>query len=153
MSKCLQQGNCTRTRKRMSFSWVPAVVVAVLPKCPFCIMAYTGAMSLCSGTMLYPNANSWTAYLILGIAALVLAGIAYNYKGNKTWLALVLATTGMIALVVGQFYLISQTIYYLGVGLLFFGIWVNGSLFHFYPKISRALTQFITTLRYDRGKL
>jgi hypothetical protein len=129
----------------MSYSWVPAVVVAVLPKCPFCIMAYTGAMSLCSGTMLYPNADSWISYLILGVAALVLGGIALNHKGKKTWLALGLATLGVAALVVGQFYHISQTIYYLGVVLLFFGIWVNGSFFHFYHKALRAFHQLLTT--------
>ena len=137
----------------MSYSWIPAVLVAVLPKCPFCIMAYTGAMSLCSGTMLYPNANSWTAYLISGVAVLVLAGIAYNQKGKKTWWALALATLGVLAIAVGQFYLISQTIYYLGAALLFFGIWVNGSFNHFYHKTLRAFHQLLTTLRYDRGKL
>lgn len=116
-------------------------------------MAYTGAMSLCSGTMLYPNANSWTAYLISGVAVLVLAGIAFNQKGKKTWWALALATLGVLAIAVGQFYLISQTIYYLGAALLFFGIWVNGSFNHFYHKILRAFHQLLTTLRYDRGKL
>jgi hypothetical protein len=134
MTNCQQKGVCASTKKRRTYSWIPAVLVAILPKCPFCIMAYSGAVTMCSGNMLFPNAGTTASYLTVGLAALVIFGILLNRKGRKTWVALALASTGILFLIIGQFYFISMISYYLGVLLLFFGIWLNGSLPYFYRK-------------------
>lgn len=116
-------------------------------------MAYSGAITMCSGNMTYPNANSMASYLTVAVALLVILGILLNWKGKKTRWALGLASLGICMMYLGQFYFISITNYYLGVGLLFFGIWFNGSFYYFYHKFLRAFKKYTTTLRYDRGKL
>lgn len=126
-------GSCKKKEKGRSYSWLPAIVVAILPKCPFCIMAYSGAVTMCSG-MKYPNAGSWSAYLSLGLAVFVLLGIVLNRRGPKTWVALAIASLGILLLFISQFFIISMSSYYLGVMVLFFGIWYNGSFTHFLQK-------------------
>lgn len=125
-------------------SWAPVLTVAILPKCPFCLMAYSGAVSLCSGNMLFPNASTWASYLTVALALIVFLSIALNRKGRRTWFALGLVTIGILLLVAGQFYFISQTNYYLGVLFLFFGIWLNGSFLHYYRKM-RGMSIFNKT--------
>lgn len=151
LAKGCHNTKCNAKKKR-SYSWLPAVVVAILPKCPFCIMAYSGAVTMCSG-MKYPHAGSFSAYLSLGLAAIVLLGILLNRRGRKTWRAFGLASLGILTLLVGQFFIISATNYYLGVGLLFFGIWYNGSFTYFLRKFLLIIKKRTTFTAYDRGEL
>jgi len=141
----------TRINKK-NISWLPAFIIAILPKCPFCIMAYSGAMSLCSGRTLYPNAGTSSSYLIVGLSILVLASIAFNHKGRKTSIAIFLSLLGIISLISSQFIFINQVPYYIGVGLLFFGIWYNGSFSFFYRKY-RSRVNFYSMKRFNKFKL
>jgi len=98
-------------------------------------MAYSGAMTLCSGRTLYPNAGTTdSSFLIIGLSIIVVASIAFNHKGKKTNIAILLSLLGIISLISSQFIFISQVPYYIGVGILFFGIWYNGSFNFFYKK-------------------
>jgi len=87
--------------------------------------------------MLYPNAGSIMSYITIALALVVVGSIVFNQKGTKTWIALLLALIGIAFLVAGQFYFISSINYYIGVGLLFFGIWLNGSFLHYYHKYAQ----------------
>jgi hypothetical protein len=100
---------------------------------------------MCSGKMLYPHADTTASYLTIGLALLVLLSIFLNYKGRKTRVALAIASLGVFMLLLGQFYFITMVNYYLGVILLFFGIWYNGSFFHFYHKRAGAFIKYLTT--------
>lgn len=134
MKSCCTTHKCNARVNKKYISWLPAFIIAILPKCPFCIMAYSGAMTLCSGTTLYPNAGTYSSYVAIGLSILVLASIAFNYKGKKTNIAILLSLLGIISLIFSQFILINQLPYYIGVGFLFFGIWYNGSFSFFYQK-------------------
>ena len=132
MSHCANQNVC-RSSKRLNYSsWVPVFIIAVLPKCPFCVMAYSGAISLCSGNMYFPNSHAYSAYIIVGLSIITLSGIILNNKGRRTIIAAIVATIGILFLAISQFYSLSEHLYYLSVGLLFFGIWYNGSFHYFY---------------------
>ena len=78
------QKKCQNSYAKKSLSWLPAIFIAIIPKCPFCIMAYSGALTLCSGTTMYPNAGTSISYLSIGLAAFVVLSIFFNYKGEKT---------------------------------------------------------------------
>jgi len=133
MSCSRANNKCTTvTRSNGRLSWIPAVLIAILPKCPFCVMAYSGAMSLCSGRMLYPNAGGWSGYVTVGVAALVLISILINRRDGRTHIAALIALLGISLLAYSQFVVMSSIIYYLAVSILFFGIWYNGSFLHFY---------------------
>ena len=132
-STCCKVAKSAKSKRRQ-YAWLPAMVVAILPKCPFCIMAYSGAISMCSGNNLYPHAGSYMSYVTLLLALVVLIGIAFNFKDNRTWTALAIAIIGITLVYLSQFIFISAIYYYLGVSLLFFGIWYNGSFFYFYRR-------------------
>lgn len=136
---------CNRTIKG-NRSWLPAIVVALLPKCPFCIMAYSGAISMCSGNTIYPNAGGYSAYITLCIASLVILSILLNNKGQRSVVASLIATAGIISIGASQFLYLGAVSYYLGVVLLFFGIWYNGSFFYFYRKYIQNSMNYISKL-------
>jgi len=134
------KNNCQGTYSKKYLSWLPAIFIAIIPKCPFCIMAYSGAVTLCSGTTMYPHADTTTSYLSLGLALFVILSILFNNKGKKTKYALCITIIGMIILMSSQLYWISEYLYYAGVGFIFMGIWYNGSFSFFYKKIITSFT-------------
>ena len=136
---------CNERGAKKYLSWLPALFIAIIPKCPFCIMAYSGAVTLCSGTTMYPHADTTTSYLSLSLALFVMLSIYFNYKGKKTKYALFLTFIGMLLLMSSQLYWISEYLYYAGVGFLFFGIWYNGSFTFFYQK-------YLTSLKLNTPK-
>jgi len=138
---CLFMKNCTTHTKRCSAakqsnwaSWLPGILIAILPKCPFCLMAYSGAVTLCSGNTLYPNAGGYSAYITVGLSLFILIIIYLNYKGKRTFHSLLITLSGVVLLLISQFIYINSYLYYGGVALLLFGIWYNGSFFYFYKK-------------------
>lgn len=139
MSSCTKNQVCKAKSYSKLTSWLPAFIIAILPKCPFCIMAYSGAMSMCSGKMLFPNADTYSSYFILGLSLVVLLGVLLNQKGKTTWIAVGITSLGILLLFISQFYNISETLYYTAVGLLFFGIWFNGSFKYFYNKYFNSI--------------
>jgi hypothetical protein len=98
-------------------------------------MAYSGAVTMCSGNSLYPHSGSYMSYITLLLALLIMIGIGFNFKGQRTYLALGITGLGMTLIFVSQFILLSSFWYYFGSSLLFVGIWFNGSLFYFLSKL------------------
>lgn len=138
--------SCTHCSKKKWYqaSWVPAVAVAILPKCPFCIMAYAGAIPLCGGSTMYPNEGNSSLYITLGCSLIVLLGILLNRRGKRTWIAALIVLSGIVVLALSQVYWISMPLYYLGVITLFFGIWYNGSFAYF----KRTYFHITSTLKF-----
>jgi hypothetical protein len=146
MKKHTCKNKCQNTSNKKFPSWLPALFIAIIPKCPFCIMAYSGAFTLCSGTKMYPHTDATFSYISTGLAVFVILSILFNYKGNKTKYALFFTSIGMLLLLMSQFYWISENLYYAGVGFLFFGIWYNGSFSFFYQKYMARFKQYTTKL-------
>jgi hypothetical protein len=155
MSTCGKYQACKTKKKSQIASWLPALLIAILPKCPFCIMAYSGAVSMCSGKMLYPHADATSSYVFLGLSIIIILGLLFNRKGKVTWIALGIVAGGISLLVISQFYYISEPLFYCAVALLFFGIWFNGSFKYFYRKyfipVQKTLVKSLN-LNYDRRK-
>ena len=102
-------------------------------------MAYSGAVSLCSGTSLYPNSGSTAIYLSLGIGIFIIATILLNNKGRRTMISLAICSIAIGLLLLSQLVLMDSTVYALASLILLFGIWYNGSFFYFYDKCKHSL--------------
>lgn len=109
-------------------------LIAILPKCPYCILAYSSAITMCSGTKIYKNTPGWTPYIILGLAMLTLLLLFLNYKGKRTIIAAALVGTGSLLMLACQFYTFNINHFYIGTFLLLFGVWVNASFRYFYRQ-------------------
>lgn len=143
--KCASTG-CNKRLDYTGSAWLPGLLVAILPKCPFCLMAYSGAVTLCSGRTMYPNAGGSSSYLAIGLGVFVLVVLALNYKGQKTITALGISALAILLLVSSQFYFISSAQYYIGTFMLLFGIWYNGSFFYFFNKYLKRKLSYISKI-------
>lgn len=145
LRSCISKTNlCTGHKKKINTqgkSWLSVLLIIILPKCPLCVMAYSGAMTMCSGNMIYPNAGSESVYFLLVLSALVLLGIILNYKGRRTILAIIIALVGITNLLLSQIYWYSEVSYYLSVLIIISGIWFNGSLYHFIKHFENLIVK------------
>jgi len=123
-----------RKKRNNPYPFLSGLLIALLPKCPWCILAYSSAITMCSGTKFYTPTDSWTTYLPISFAVFTLALLLYNYKGKKTILAATLVLLGSCLILDATFYYGDATAYYFGSLTLLFGVWINGSFFFFVRK-------------------
>lgn len=115
------------------------LLIIILPNCPFCIMAYTSAITMCGGPDIYLAENNWASVVPIILSVLIIGMIALNSRGQRTYVAMLLAILGsLLILGVHQLYL-EESFYYIGTFLLFFGIWVNSSFIYIFFTIKSYL--------------
>lgn len=133
-------------RKKKKFSFAAGLILALLPKCPFCVMAYSGTLVLCgqAGTLTTTHLySSATTFLLTALFCIItLAGILLNYRDNRTNYALLLAFAGSSCILFSVARGGGLTLYYIGVLSIFCGVWLNGSLFFFARKIRNLLAKY-----------
>ncbi len=135
MANCSKCNKIIKTRQLDGASLVSTLLIAIIPKCSFCVMAYSSAIAMCGGGQMFMESNNWVSYVPLLLAILILMIIAFNPKGRRTTVALV---TGLIGTVI--IFGVLQTfakpeLYNLGNALLGLSIWINGSLKNITSKI------------------
>ena len=133
---------CTSTSNRAvsnSSSWISALLIVIIPKCPLCIMAYSSAITMCGGPELYSHGGHWLSYIPLALSLFIMIMLLLNYKDRRTTYALIIALFGSILVLLNQQQLLGTYFYYLGTVLLTLSIWLNGSLFSFLRKIKTVI--------------
>lgn len=128
-----------RARKRESIPLVLSILIAILPKCPFCVFGYSSVMVLCSGSKVYEYEPGPMSYFPLAIVLAVVVSLMWNYRGRRTWWALALALTGGLILAHAQQVTGNPQEYFIGVALVFSGVFVNGIFMHFWQKAKKKL--------------
>jgi hypothetical protein len=119
------------SKKGGFLSFISAALIILLPKCPFCIAAYSGAL-----VMFYEVDSSSLAPIFTHLKPLlglfVLTSILLNFKGRKSKVAVVITAVAFTLLLLEVYlnmHLIPTWIIYLG---FFLGAWYNGNFVHFY---------------------
>jgi hypothetical protein len=125
---------------KQGYGLMTGLLLALLPKCPFCVMAFTGTALLCGeGSVIEISRthNSLLTILITGVLCLMTCiGIALNRRGSRTLYALAIAATGIGLIMYSVIRSGGQPLYYGGISLVFFAVWLNGSLLWFVRKLS-----------------
>jgi len=131
---CPQTTAAVITKKDKKYgivSFLSTALLIVLPKCPFCVAAYSGAILLffdIDNAALIPFFTHLKPLLGLTILGL----IVFNYKKEKSPIAITLAVVALL-LLIGKIYagllLVSDTLIYL---IFLFGAWYNGNFNAFY---------------------
>lgn len=134
--------SCKNRKKRDLFkhphlSFFAGLFIAILPKCPFCILTYSSAITLCSGKTIYNHDPTWTSWISIALALFTLLAILLNFKGRKTIAAAGLVLLGSAFLLYSELYTGDLTSYYWGAGLLLVGVWLNANLMYFYRQLTR----------------
>ncbi len=114
-------------------------LVLILPKCPFCFVAYTSAMTMCGSSTLVSQHIDWAAYLSIVLSATVIYCIARNNRGQGTRKAIIISSFGLLFVVAGIFLTENIISYYFGSILLLLAAYYNGSGFKIINKIFNHL--------------
>ena len=121
-------------RGRAGYPFLSSLLIAILPKCPFCISAYSSAVVLCSGKTLVSDQADGSSWVIMGLGAFTLLMVLLNFRGKRTWAAAAIILTGFGMILYSAFLSGSPGLYYLGSFLLLAGVWVNASFLYFFRK-------------------
>ena len=123
-----------KTEQKSAYPFLSSILIAFLPKCHFCILAYSSAITLCSGAKIYDHSPQWTSYISIGLAVLTLIFILLNYRGKRTVFSALMVLAGSILIIRTELYTGEVMEYYYGVFLLMIGVWVNASFYYFYYR-------------------
>ena len=112
-----------------------SLLIILLPKCTFCVAAYSGAVVLCSGRSFMPTHSLDGQIIFAFLSLIILFGLLRNPRGKRTAWSLMMVTISLALL----FWMISHQIhgiaYLMASIVLFVGIWINGSFSSFFKKI------------------
>ncbi|MBK9489358.1 MAG: hypothetical protein IPO07_11625 [Haliscomenobacter sp.] len=128
----VQSCGCKRQekqRKRQRMSFLLTVIVAILPKCPFCAFGYSSVVVMCSGAKIHQYEANSTGYLSIVLAVAVLISLFWNYKGRTTLIAATLAILGMLPLIYAQRFSGNPLEYFAGTALILLAVLLNGRWF------------------------
>jgi membrane-associated HD superfamily phosphohydrolase len=118
------------------------ILLVLLPKCPFCLMAYSSTFILCGkaggSSAEITHASSATIFIISFFCFAVLLSIIFNYRDARTKYALLLAVAGCFLIIYSVCMGGGLPLYYSGVFLVFIGVWLNASLLYVISKITRS---------------
>lgn len=133
-----------RQRQRMSF--LLTLLVAILPKCPFCAFGYSSVVVMCSGAKIHNYQANAIGFISIFLAFAVLISLYWNFRGKKTWLAVGIAILGIIPLVYAQLISGNPLQYFLGTGLILLAVLLNGRWYHrFFKSQTYTVTEKIHT--------
>ena len=120
------------TKPKSRLGVIPFLLLVILPKCPFCIMAFTSTAMLCGEGINMEVSKTYNSELTILITALLglitLFTILMSRKGKRTWYAVVLTVFGIGIILFSVIMYGGQPLYYTGILFVFFGVWLNGSL-------------------------
>ena len=126
--------------KRGFLSIISTILLIILPKCPFCIAAYSSALLLffdIDNVTIIPFLTHLKPFL----GALIWVLIILNYKKEKSPLAITLASIALIVLffnVYWNMFLVSNNYIYL---IFLFAAWYNGNFKSFYYYLRDKLVK------------
>jgi mercuric ion transport protein len=102
-----------------------SAVLAVAPKCPFCLAAWLGTFGLAT----VPDSvySGWLAPVTAASLALTVALLAFRGGGPRRYGPALLGLLGGLAIIIGKFILDHQTLLYAGIAaLLAAAVWRAG---------------------------
>jgi len=139
-------------RKARPLSVLSGLLIVLLPKCPFCILAFSSAITLCSGAKIYQHAPSWASFISIGLAAVTLLLVLWNYKGMRTLGAAALVLSGSYFIISSELRTGDLAEYYWGAFFLLLGVWMNGSFYYFFRQWVRPAYDFVKDKYLERVK-
>lgn len=137
--QCAKHSGVFRPPNKRGFGFFTGILLALLPKCPFCVMAFSSTFVLCgeAGTLITNHTQSSPTTILVStvFCGIALAGILFNYRNKRTGYALLLALSGSACILISVAIGGGLALYYTGVVFIFCGVWLNGNLFFFVRKI------------------
>lgn len=122
-------------------SYLSALLIILVPKCPLCIIAYSSAITMCGTKDLSLNSHSWTFYIPIFLAALIITMILFNPRGRRTIVAAIIGLLGFVMILLTSEHLLSTQMYQVGTALLLIAVWTNSSFLSFLSALKSRIKQ------------
>jgi len=120
-----------------STSYLSTLLVILIPKCPFCIMAYSSAITVCGAQDIYMSSNNWVSFVPLLLSGVIIIIIALNNKGTRTFFSILIALIGFLLVLFTHQLILTPDYYNWGAMLLIVAVWVNGNFVAFVSEAHR----------------
>lgn len=143
----------TQQKKRavLGSSVLGAALMIIIPKCSFCVLAYSSAITMCGGPDMYMAENNWASYIPLVTSVFIIGMLLINRRGKRTYLALLLALIGLVFIAGTLQLFLNEAYYHAGTVLFFLAIWINSNFISFFHFLTRQLTEVTSALRSFKG--
>jgi hypothetical protein len=105
-------------------------------------MAFSGTLMLCGnggGMFTRTFSSLLTQIFSVTFCLLILLFIVLNFRDKRTVYAIALAVLGSAMVIYATTIAGGLMLYYFGVVIIFFGVWLNASLLYFIDRIRRYL--------------
>jgi hypothetical protein len=141
--KPCKKGKPVSARKKPA-GLLSTILLIVLPKCPFCVMAFSSTFILCGkaggvSEQTHSYLSPATIFITSILCLLVLLSIAFNYRDTRTKYAFILALAGSLLVLYSVYVGGGKSVYYSGTLLIFIGVWLNASLLYILDKLRSRL--------------
>ena len=117
---------------RLNLALVPALIMAALPKCPLCLLAYAGVLgTLGLDPWLY---RAWFLPLTLAFSTATLVVLAFRAQRRHGYGPFFVGFTAVTVILASKFYFDSMPMLYFGIVLL-----LAASIWNSWPKKEKPL--------------
>ncbi|ULQ52756.1 hypothetical protein [Flavihumibacter fluvii] len=136
-------GSAPPMHPKKSIGILAGILLAVLPKCPFCVLAFSSTIVLCGKggdeTFNQTHSSPLSIYISLFFCFITLLSLALSFKDKRTWYALAFAFAGSCCIIYSVAIAGGQVLYYTGVLIVLTGIGMNMKRFRWLERISHIL--------------
>ena len=120
------------------------ILLIVLPKCPFCVMAFSSTFILCGNSggvseQIHSYLSPITILITSILCLIVLLSVAFNYRDSRTKCAFILALAGSLLVLYSVCVGGGKSVYFSGAFFIFIGVWLNASLLYVLQKLRSRL--------------
>lgn len=126
--------------KKKGFGLLSGILLAVLPKCPFCFVAFSSTLVLCGKgeTISQSDTHSSTPTILFAavFCSLAILSIALSYKDSRTRYALLVAFGGTACILTSVLLAGGEPLYYFGVLLIMGAVALNMRRFRLLEKMN-----------------
>ena len=135
------------TLKSRTASFLGSIIILLLPKCPFCMVAYSSTITLCGTAGVFTDTKhhtDWGAYAAIFISVLLTVSMMLTYKLSRGYFGYLsmatIAVCGLLFMYIGIFHAGSMTCYYTGAALLVIATFIYSDVYHnFFQKLIKVV--------------